>query len=174
MIGPPEMWTLKMRVGRFVYKGLLSIGPLAFLVTAVVGVLCLRRRPEILPVTAEGATLIATLCGFLVGTLVLFFKFPVEISYLIPGVFCFLLLAGRYLFVGRISAVLLLLAILSLDIVQPQFAAPNTPGRATGAHLHLSLQQGPFLSDATDRRSYIGCMNEACWNERYKAAHPAN
>jgi hypothetical protein len=174
MIGPPEMWTMKMRVGRFVYKILLSIGPLACLISAIVGVLCFRRRPVTLPLTTEGRTLIAILCGYVVGNLFLFFKFPVEISYLVPDIFCFLLLAGRYLFVSRTSAVLLLLAILSLNFVQPQFAAPNIPGHATGAHLHFSLQPGQLLSDVTERGFYIGCMDEACWNDRYRSAHSKN
>ena len=169
-VGPPEMWTWKGYLGRFVYKGLYALGPVAMLVCAYAFARWLRgdgtsRVPE----TAKPMAICA---GFLAGNLLLFLKFPVEISYLIPAVFFFLLLAGAtFLQQSRGVCLVLLASIVTLNVVTPVFAAPDRPGLATSGHLHLAVAPGTLTDDIHFRRMVMGCKYVACWVEHSKLGH---
>jgi hypothetical protein len=168
MIGPPSMWSMKMRIGRFLYKGLYVIGPLALAVFVLAAIQWLRKRPEPTPSeTLDARRLRAIAWGLLVGNLVLYFKYPIEVSYLIPALFYFLLLAGSTVFrEARGWLIVMLACILSLNVVLPSLAQPNTPGKATDAKLHLSFVSGTLIQDVNARLTLIGCSTAKCWESR--------
>jgi len=74
MIGPASMWTLKMRIGRFVYKSLYIFGPLALLLLVVS--LFVRRK---WPPPSDGSAIdyraraVPIFAGIVLFNLVLFF-----------------------------------------------------------------------------------------------------
>ena len=159
MIGPATMWTLKMRIGRFVYKGLYLFGPLAWLLLAFA--LSVRRK---WPVSAGSATDYRAranpiFAGIVLFNLLLFFRFPIEISYLIPAAFFSLLLLGMTLLAkGRLVTVAFMLAIVSLNLVTPQLGQPNIPGRSTDAKLHFALRPGEMIEDVHQRFLLRNCV----------------
>ena len=175
-IGPAAMWTLKMRAGRFVYKGLYLFGPLgtvlllgaiavAFLRPAILGqtpVQTLRGRlsnPSTRPLTVVSL-------GVLIGNLILFWKYPIEVSYAIPAAFFFLLLAGAtFLANAPRTLAVFFLSVLSLNFILFSFAQPNIPGQATGARLRFGVAEGTLVQDIHDRVAVIGCRTNACWIE---------
>jgi hypothetical protein len=160
MIGPATMWTLKMRIGRFVYKGLYLFGPLAWLLLAFA--LPVRRK---WPVPSDGsatdyrARANPIFAGIVLFNLLLFFRFPIEISYLIPAAFFSLLLLGMTLLAkGRLVTVAFMLAIVSLNLVTPQLAQPNIPGRSTDAKFHFALRPGEMIEDVHQRFLLRNCV----------------
>jgi len=143
----PKSWTLKLRAGRLFYKGLYLFGPLAWLILC--GLPFMKR---------DGALSISNVF--------LFLKFPLEISYLLPGALFFLLFVGITLFNGRRwMTLVLLLAILSADLITLQVLAPNIPNQATGAKLDPALVSGQLIHDVAVRRSLMSCDTFACWNK---------
>lgn len=169
MDGPPELWTPVLRVGKFFYKGSVAIGPLAILVILAAAVIYLKqrrihRRSALSP---DGRQLSVLCCGYLVGNLVLFFRYPIEFYYLIPATFFFLLLAGTTLFRNsRALTVALLVSILSFDFVWPIFVRPNIPGRSTGARLSFGVDPGILIMDARARIKVRDCHDSACFTQR--------
>jgi hypothetical protein len=169
MDGPPELWTPLLRLGKFLYKGSVAIGPLALVVILVAAAVYLReRRKRPVPSLAANDRQLIVLCfGYPVGNLVLFFRYPIEFYYLIPATFFFLLLGGISIFrLSRPLAVALLVSILSFDFVWPIFVRPNIPGKSTGARLHLGLDRGILLMDVRDRIKVRACRDSDCFNER--------
>ena len=169
MIGPPEMWTLKMTVGRFLYKGMYLLGPFASLicVLAAANWLTKRWKSERIAWSFDEQRLRFLCWGFLLGNLALYLKFPLEVSYMLPGLFYFLLLAGCSMFAGsRLWILAFLTAILSLNFVLPQFAQPNVSGKATEAKLHFSWSSGTLVQDVRARRAVVGCVTNHCWELR--------
>ena len=160
MIGPATMWTLKMRIGRFVYKGLYLFGPLAWLLLAFA--LPVRRK---WPVPSDGsatdyrARANPIFAGIVLFNLLLFFRFSIEISYLIPAAFFSLLLLGMTLLAkDRLVTVAFMLAIVSLNLVTPQLGQPNIPGRSTDAKLHFALRPGEMIEDVHQRFLLRNCV----------------
>jgi hypothetical protein len=164
MIGPASMWTLNLRAGRFVYKGLYLFGPIASLL--LVAIAFVRAKP---PLPSAGPTLdyraraTPIFAGVVLANLVLFFRFPIEVSYLIPAAYFSLLMLGTSWFAkGRSLTIAFLLATASANLVTLQFAEPNIPGKATGASFHLVLHPGQMIDDVRGRiplrqcRSYDG------------------
>ena len=168
-MGPAPMWTLKMRAGRFVYKGLYLFGPIGTVILALAVVLRPRSpadSPRARLQNGQTHLLAVIALGVLLGNLALFWKFPIEVSYAIPAAFFFLLLAGgTYLASAKRTLIVLSLAILSLNFVLFSLAEPNIPGMATGARLHFSITEGTLVQDVRDRIAVISCRSNACWME---------
>ncbi|WP_142988223.1 hypothetical protein [Granulicella rosea] len=170
MTGPASLWTWKGYLGRFLYKGMYAIGPLAMVVSAYAAAVYpwrQRREPD-----SEHAKLMAISAGFFLSNVALFLKFPIEVSYLIPGIFFFLLLAGATIFQERRwLGFALFAAIGSLNLVTPVFAQPNIPGLATSARLHIALNAGTLSADVKTRRMFLGCEDAICWIARDQMGH---
>ena len=96
LLSDPAAWTLKMRAGKFLYKTCYAFGPAAMIVLTIGIATHLKRRPRFMPsVNVNEDLKLPTLCyGFLLGNLVLYLMFPIEVSYLIPAIF-FLIAAYR-------------------------------------------------------------------------------
>lgn len=172
-IGPAPMWPMKMRLGRFFYKGSYALGPAADIVCVIAAYFYLKNRGQSATSIIDFAPRLLAICsGFFLGDVILFLKFPVEISYLIPAIFFFLLLTGATFFrFSRPLAIALFISILSLNIVRPEFAQPNVVGHATSANLHLALTPGMLIQDVRLRRLVIACRDTNCWNRRANLLH---
>lgn len=108
--------------------------------------------------------------GIIVANSILFLRYPIEISYLLPVAFFLLLLVGMKL-EKKIVAIATLLLILSLNFVTPQFAKPNIPGRATGASFHPSLESGILIEDIRLRLKVRQCEDYRCY---FLVLHPGS
>ncbi len=168
MVGPPEMWTMKFRVGWFVYRGMYLLGPLAMLVCVVALGLWWRSRGKMVKEIEPGsyrARLFAASLGILVANVALFFKFPIEVSYLLPAAFFFLLIAGATLFQrSLVLSSLLLFTIFSGDVVRLDLLRHNGPGYTAGAHVHVSADEGAIAEDVASRQRFMDCRNLRCWS----------
>jgi hypothetical protein len=168
MIGDPDMWTMKMRIGRFVLKGMLLLGIPASLLL-VSGLLFWRRfsglqLPEESAFYRERA--MPLIGGGVVGAVILFFKYPIETSYLIPGeTFLLLLLSVSLLAWRRRFTIALLVTVLGANLVTIQLAQPNIPGKATAARLHFALRDGQMVDCVKQRIRLLHCRTVACWND---------
>jgi hypothetical protein len=59
---------------------------------------------------------------------------------------------------GRLVTVAFMLAIVSLNLVTPQLAQPNIPGRSTDAKLHFALRPGEMIEDVHQRFLLRNCV----------------
>lgn len=165
MIGDAAMWTMKMRVGRFFYKGMGLFGlPATLYLIALLG---MYGRRESLPAGADvlrsRRRLTPMLLGGVLANLVLFFKYPIELSYLLPGCVFFLLLLGVRVLRTRAVTVALLALIAVTNFVAVRLAKPNISGRATAATFQPGLDKGEFLDDLVDRENFRACDGTACF-----------
>ena len=162
--GPAELNAALVRVGKFFYKASVAFGPLAVLVILTAATLYLRRRSLRTFLSSLPEPRIAVLClGYLLGNLLLFFMYPIEVYYLLPATFFFLLLAGSTFFQdSQRLALLLLLSILSFDFVWPVFVRPNVPGRSTGAYLSFGLEPGFVVRDTQVKAKVKHCRDGDC------------
>lgn len=166
--GPDSMWSATMRTGRFVYKSIYLFGPIASVLLAA-GQLRLSR--DVAPGNPDyRRQAISIFFGIIVANELLFLRYPIEISYLIPSAFFVLLCVGTQL-ERRWHAMAILFAVLSLDVMTPQFAQPNIPGRATSARLHFSLEPGMLIDDIRMRIKVRQCEDYRCY---YLALHPGS
>lgn len=169
--GPDTMWTPTLRLGRFLYKSLYLFGPVAT-VGCLMFVAASSRRPWEVSAEALDYRHRATpiFLAILLANALLFLRYPIEISYLIPAAFFALLVVGTRL-TSKPVTVTLLVAILSLNVVTPQFARPNIPGHATGASFHPSLEPGILLEDIRLRRTLSQCEDYRCY---FLVIHPGS
>ena len=165
MIGPSEMWTLKMRVGRFLYKAILLFSLPGWLVVAWSLVVPKREVVVVNPaVMAYRERMAPMLVGGVLANAVLFFKFSVEISYLLPGAgFLLLLLGMTTLAKSRMLPAALLATLLLASVVTLRLAQPNVPGRSTNAKLHFGLEEGQMIEATQDRMKVRHCDTNDCW-----------
>ena len=172
LMGDPAVWTLKLRLGKFLYKSLYAFGPIAVLILLVACMFHAKRRstngPDDvdLPVSTDALLLTTLARGYVFGNLVLYLVFPIEISYLIPGMFFLLLLAVTYFRSATTLLIMLFASILSLNFILPQFARPNVPEAATSATFGLHLVPGTLLQDIRARHQLLGCKDVECWKRR--------
>jgi hypothetical protein len=176
--GPDAMWSPSMRLGRFFYKALYLFGPLAvvpllgcpILVTAVSSLKWESKPSPSLEAVAFRHQATPIFLAIILANFLLFLRYPIEISYLIPAAFFVLLLLGTKL-QSKPLAIAFLLATLSLNLITPQLAQPNIPGRATSAALHPSLQPGVLIEDIRLRLALRNCEDYRCY---YLHFHPGS
>jgi len=173
MAGPAEMWTMKMRIGRFGYKTLYLFGPAAWVLCAagfaVRGDAAAEASDSVLQYRRRAVPI---LIGVVAMNAVLFFDWSIEISYLIPGEFFLLLLLGMTLMAKkRWLTVAFAVATLSADFVTMQLAVPDVSGRSTSAALQPALKPGQLLGDLNARMAVRGCETYVCW--MYKNIEPS-
>lgn len=170
MAGPPSMWSFKMHAGRVIYKTAYLFGPIA---TAIFLYLLAKYWRSKLQIEVEPAWKKYSLvfAGAWVGNIVLFAKFPLEVSYLLPGAVFFVLLAGMSFLHTRNQMLAVLCATVSFNFVMISFAKPNIPLHATNARLSFNVEEGVLLEDIAIRIRAKKCSTGRCW-EKYAAAQP--
>ena len=177
LAGPEAMWSPGMRVGRFGYKSVYLFGPLALVVLAWAW---MRRRKSgeygrlafagRSPDQAWAAKARRVSWGIVLANALLFLNFPIEISYLIPAAFFFLLLLGTNLLArSRAVAVAFLAAVLSLNLGTPRLFEPDAAGHATRARLHPGLATGVLNDDFRLRSALRGCSDYTCYYKHFHA-----
>ena len=161
--GSPELWPLAMRAGRFLYKNLYFWGlPAAFM--GVIVLARLLRGPRSL--RRLGSQRLVWLCLLaLLGLQALFFRYPIEVEYLLPTLPFWLILAGLAL-PERRQVILLAVLIFSYNFVNLNLAKPDAPGQASRATLGIWLEPGYLLQESTTRLILLGCDSRSCYNER--------
>ncbi len=173
MVGDAAMWTPKMRIGRFLYKTILLFSLPGWLVliwsylaSAFASADETLEAKLVLPaVAAYRGRMLPMLLGGVLANTVLFFKFSIEISYLLPGTaFLLLLLGVTTLAKSRAFPLALLATVVLANLVTLRLAEPNVPGRSTDARFHLGLEQGELLEATGDRWKLRHCRTNDCWN----------
>ena len=168
LAGPDVMWSARMRVGRFVYKLLYLFGPVAIV---LLGSTLLHRRAKMAFSQSDySRRAVPLFLGIIAANGILFLCYPIEIGYLVPAAFFLLLLVGMKVD-QRPVAIATLLAILSLNFVTPQLAQPDTPGHATGASFHPSLEPGILIADIRLRLKLRQCEDYRCY---FLVVHPGS
>jgi hypothetical protein len=155
-------WTPKLYAGRFFYKIIHLFGlPSFVIIAAIVAYYTLKQKGQI-NMSRYG---IAAL-GASVGTLILFARYPIEIAYLLPFLFFFLLLLGTYLRGNnRKYLIAILLTTISYSFINLSIAKPNVPNKATDASFGLFVEPGVLIKDVFDRLKLIDCANIKCFHE---------
>jgi len=158
MTGGSELWTLKLRLARFVYKNLYFWGLLGSLALPVLLLLGWRRLLD------PGRRRVVLACAGVVAAYeALFLKYPIEIAYLLPTLPAVLILLGiglahRPVVIGAFGVLLLSYAALNHNI-----ARPDQHDRATGGAVGLWVEPGYVLQDARKRQALRGCDSYDCW-----------
>jgi hypothetical protein len=158
MTGGAEFWTPKLRAARFVYKNLYFWGLAAALALPVLLLMGWRRLLD----PARRRVVLAC-AGVVAAYELLFFKYPIEIAYLLPVLPAVLILLGiglahRPVALGCFGALLLSYAVLNVNI-----ARPDQHGRAMGGLVGLWLEPGYVIQDARKRLALRGCDTYDCW-----------
>ncbi len=164
--GSAAMWTLKMHVGRFIYKSAYLFGPIAsfILLFMLIRHRILLKFSSLDDRVRKGFSMFL---GAFLADLILFGKFPIEVSYLLPGLVFFLLLAGAsFLKVSRAGIIAVLCGIISFNFLSIFFAKPNVPMHATNAKLSIGLRQGVLLEDIGIRLKAKPCQSVSCWQKK--------
>lgn len=162
MIGDEQLWTLKLRAGRFFYKNIYFWGIGAALV--VWGILLFRARTLADQWAGSRRGLIALSLAFILGYEAMYFRYPIERAYLLPMLpFLFLLLG----MVIRSRLVLGVLAVLVLahNFVSINISRPDTPGKASGAQFGLWIERGELLQDVRVRLIVRDCQTFQQWHD---------
>ena len=160
-LGDPSLWTLKMHAGRFFYKIIHLFGLPSFVVIIVALVsFALKHEGQI-----NKNKFIMAGVGASFGTLVLFARYPIEISYLLPFLFFSLLLLGVYLGNnGRKYLIAILVTTISYSFVNISIAKPNVPNQATDASFGLFINPGILVKDISFRLRLIDCKSFKCYS----------
>lgn len=162
-MGSSALWTPGMQIGRFLYKNLYFWGVPAALF--VIGMLA-RSAFITQPWKQPGAVRLAGLCLLvLLGLQALFFRYPIEVEYLLATLPFWLILLGLGL-PRRRTVVLLILLIFSYNLVNLNLAKPDAPGQASQAALGIWLEPGYLVQESSIRLSLRGCDSHACYDGR--------
>jgi protein-S-isoprenylcysteine O-methyltransferase Ste14 len=169
-VGDAELWTPKMRLGRFVFKniywpGLFATAMLALFSPGVARALWRQRRGE------RGPVIVLCLAVLLCLEL-LFLQYPIRQVYLLPIVPFALILLG-YAWEQKPRRLLILGAlILSFNFVSLALARPDAVDRARSATPGLWWEWG-YLAQSLDATWHLrGCQTRAQYLEAVHAPRP--
>ena len=164
-LGDKELWTLKMHIGRAIYKPIYLMGLMTTLSLFLILILNRNRAKSI--ITKDRREFVLASIGIVLGTILLYFKYPIEHSYLLPGLPFLLLLVGVILDESpKWQPYLLLISTLSFWVVSFPIAVPNVPHSASDATIGLYIEQGPLVADIKKRITLIGCHNLKCYGAK--------
>ena len=102
--------------------------------------------------------------GGSIGTLILFIQYPIEISYLLPFLFFFLLLLGVYIGnQNRNFLIAILISTVSYSFINISIAKPNVVGVASDANFGFFVENGVLMRDISVRLELIDCADYRCY-----------
>ena len=147
--------TVVVQLGRFGAKNAFFFGP-------VVVVLVARHVPALWRsgVTRWSSSVVLRAGVFgLVGSQLLFLRFPWKLGHLIPSFLFLLLVLGASRVLSRRWMAVLLAAQLVLGVVTVNVARPDAPNEATGGRVSIEVVEGPWIRDLRcrldgDREAY--------------------
>jgi hypothetical protein len=164
--GAAELWTPWMQAGRFFYKNLYFWGiPAA---AYLIFLLFRTARGYKTWMNPDRLRLVVLSVLVVLGIELLFFRYPIEVEYLLPILpFC-LILVGIGLPSKRLLISFCILVVL-YGFINFNIAQPNQPGQASRATTGLWLEPGYILQEMKLRIALIGCDSHACYDERVAA-----
>jgi hypothetical protein len=163
-LGSDALWTLKMHIGRVLYKPLYLFGIIADLL-----LLChlFINWKRIRGVINDHRDFVKASIGAVIGTSLLYAKYPIEESYLLPAVPFLLILIGistngshRWLPWS------LVIASVSFWFVSFPLATPNHPGQASSATIGMRIETGVLVADIENRLKLIDCNSMSCYTDK--------
>jgi hypothetical protein len=143
--GDQELWTLKMRLGRYVYKNLYLWGlPASILLAASAPGICRK-------LWAQRHTDRGPILGLCVSVIVLlqalFLSYPIRVAYLLPMV-PFVMILVAYAWQGKPKLLVALTALVaSLNFVNFTVAKPNVRRQASSARIGFWVEEGQLVED---------------------------
>lgn len=153
-------------LGRAFVKNLAYFGPLTLLLVAVAVPAVWQLRAS----WRDRFVVRFAALGFVVSE-ALFIRFPWKLGHLIPAMVCLALLLAEALRDRPRLFVAIILAQLSLGLVNIEFVRPNVPNAATSAELEVRFRRGPVFTDTACRRADTGAARsldveriDAVWN----------
>ncbi len=159
-----EMWSTKMKLGRFVYKNIYLWGLPATLVGAGLCTMIVFRREAILRKQWRG--LVVVCLALLVGYEALFVKYPIEPAYLLQAVPAVLMLLGMGLSDRPRLLMLFAIAVASYAVVNINLARPNQRDKASSARIGLWVERGYIIQDVPRRKAVMGCATLECFTAK--------
>lgn len=161
--GSPDLWSFGMQAGRFLYKNLYFWGvPAALFIIVLLA--SSTQKPQVWK--QPGIRQLSGLCLLaLLGLQALFFRYPIEVEYLLPALPFWLILIGLVL-PRRREIIILVIVIFSYNLVSLNLAQPDMPGQASQATLGVWLEPGYMVQESSARLALRGCDSHACYDER--------
>ncbi|MBP9675599.1 MAG: hypothetical protein KBD67_02585 [Anaerolineaceae bacterium] len=151
--GNPELWTPLLRLGRFAYKNLMffSLPVILWGICMVSGLLLKKEKP----IHFRGDGVFWLSVSAILAVQVLFFRFPIEMEYLLPLLPFFLILTAK-LFPNKFWQLWLLLALVLLsNFIWINPARSITPNQTSEVIYGLWLEPGYLLQDIAARLAQI-------------------
>ncbi|HLN24188.1 MAG TPA: hypothetical protein VK558_09420 [Patescibacteria group bacterium] len=161
-LGNESLWTLRMHVGRALYKPTYLFGLLSFAGIIVISAFMAIHKK----ISFDDSDVCIVAIFGAVSTLVLFVIYPLKINYLLPFLF-FTYLAFGLLFreCPKYAISLLFISVISYSFVSFPLAKPDRPNRARNAMIGLSIENGVLLSDISKRLELMPCKTLSCWED---------
>jgi len=167
-LGDTTQWTFLLRAGRFFYKNLYFWGLPAAI---ILGYIFLTRRKLLLrQIKGEYSSLLIIAIFSILGTEILYFRYPIALEYLLVCLPFWLFMVGILLADHKRLLVILILAVLVLNFVNVNIARPDMPNQAKSASLGLWIENGYLVDNIQTRISLMGCETRDCYAERMLAA----
>ena len=162
---PPDeaVWSMPMRIGRWGYKNLQFWGiPTVFLL-GLTGFILLIRRGDWKIYQSQPFFLMCLTT--LAITEILFFRYPVELEYLLPMLPIIALLFTQI--AAQRKRLIIWISLLSLlnGFIAIALAEPNIANRASSATFGIKGEQGYLLKDTLTRIQLYECSTKACFDD---------
>jgi hypothetical protein len=167
-LGDRIQWTFPMRAGRFFYKNLYFWGLAAALV--LVYIFLIRGKALIEGMRGRYSSLSIIAILSIVGTEILYFRYPIALEYLLVCLPFWLFLVGILLRDRKRVLLILILAVLVLNFVNVNIARPDLPNQAKSANFGLWIEKGYLVDNIQSRIELLGCETRACYAERTNAS----
>lgn len=157
-IGTDELWTTALWLGRAVYKPLLLLGFPASVIVVALLVLHRHRWSSLLKERGPDRQLILASLGVIAGTLIMYVRYPLEISYLLPALAMFVVVCARAMS-GHPPLIAWILAacVIGHNVVAVQIAAPDRAELASSARFAPRIESGVLLRDLEKRLRVMQC-----------------
>jgi hypothetical protein len=161
-----EAWSLRSKIGKFVYKNVYFWGLPGFLVFCY----CIFRmfNKQAFAFILQRKHLAVLCLSVIVGYEALFLIFPIQNEYLLPILPFILILIGIALQRRRLLIGVLLLLVTSFNFINVNVARPNVRRGATSASLGLWIEPGLLLKEVLVRELYKHCSDGACWKKVFE------
>jgi hypothetical protein len=161
-VGDESLWTSSLRLGRFAYKNLYFWGlPAAALLIACL-VFISKRLGSILK--DKNAALFGLAAAVILVNEVLFFKYPIEMDYLLPTLPFWLILIGIGLAGRRKILIALVILVMLTNFVNFNIARPDVPSQASSATYGFWVEEGVLLKETGLRLELLDCDARECYN----------
>ena len=166
-IGDPSMWSIKMHIGRAIYKPIYLFGLLSFLWIVFIFSLNIKTIDKTFINNNKNITF--PIIGAILGTLILFIWYPLDITYLLPLLpFFYLIFSGLFNKCPEWQYWILVFLTISFNFFSIPIASPNTKDRATDATFNITITKGVLLEDIDKRLLLLKCNSSSCYEDIIK------